>query len=268
MVTWSIVRQPGLWLSPLFNGVLGRRSKWLSRATSFLGVCLLGISPHSSMLQIAVPRGTTSIAPIVTNEVRDVNRHCFVEDCFRASKSTGLSTLRGVIGDLEIFGPRFWGAKGTKGVPSRTWFVSLETESDGPRPDRRKPDCAAHLDLRELFAHNVLVLTLSQREKGPEKQNARPPNSRHRAFTGLSRRFAILSKAPRQGAEQRANSSEKQAFCHHRGPKSGPNDSATAPATPDPVLAVLIHAWPALSVADQKAVLDIIRRALAKMADT
>lgn len=66
---------------------------------------------------------------------------------------------------------------------------------------------------------------------------------------------------PPRGVEEGAFSSGNKHISEAGGPQSGPHDDASPPVEEDPALSLLIHAWPALSPADQKVILDIVRRA-------
>lgn len=75
-----------------------------------------------------------------------------------------------------------------------------------------------------------------------------------------------MHTVPPRGVEHTAFSSENQGVPDRRGPKSGPHDSGDAlPATSDPAFALLVNAWPSLSLADKKAILAIVRRASGRL---
>ena len=78
-------------LSPLFNGVLGRRSKWLSRATSFLEAYLFGQFSTSRHVQERGALQTASFGAIVPDGVGPRIHRSFVR-LIAPLKPTGLLT--------------------------------------------------------------------------------------------------------------------------------------------------------------------------------
>jgi hypothetical protein len=89
---------------------------------------------------------------------------------------------------------------------------------------------------------------------GGKRETPGEPNSRHRAFTGLSRRFAISPKAPRVGLEQGPKYTGKTNTSRKGGAKSG----APGAPTEDRYLARIIAAWPKLPAAIRRAMLALV----------